>query len=74
MNKNYTITINMSGMWVIALLTFMVFFILKLANIIAWPWVWVFSPLWIYIVLFLIMDLYSTVPDSDNHCVSLGNH
>ena len=55
MNKNYTITINLSGMWVIALLTFMVFFILKLANVIAWPWVWVFSPLWIYIVLFLIL-------------------
>ena len=65
MNQNYTITINMTGMWVIALLTFMVFFILKLANIIAWPWVWVFSPMWIacgiYTVLFLFIVLVMLV-------------
>lgn len=65
MNKNYTITINMSGMWVIALFTFMVFFILKLANIIAWPWVWVFSPMWIacgiYTMVFLFIVLVMLV-------------
>ena len=26
---------------------------LKVANVIAWPWVWVLSPLWIPAVLFL---------------------
>lgn len=65
MSQNYTITINMSGMWVIALLTFMVFLILKLANVIVWPWVWVFSPLWIacgiYTVLFLFLVLVMLV-------------
>lgn len=65
MNQNYTITIDLSGMWVIALLTFMTFFILKLANIIAWPWVWVFSPMWIacgiYTVVFLFIVLVMLV-------------
>ncbi len=49
----------------IALLTFIVFLILKLANIIAWPWVWVFSPMWIacgiYAVLFLFLVLVMLV-------------
>lgn len=65
MNKNYTITINLGGMWVIALLTFTVFLILKLTNLIAWTWVWVFSPIWIacgiYTVLFLFLVLVMLV-------------
>ncbi len=28
-----------------------VFITLKLTNIIAWPWVWVLSPLWISFIL-----------------------
>lgn len=58
MNQNYSITIDLSGMWVIALLTFMAFLILKLANIIAWPWVWVFSPIWIAGAIWLAMFLF----------------
>ena len=58
MNQNYSITIDLGGMWVIALLTFMVFLILKLANIIAWPWVWAFSPIWIAGGIWLILFLF----------------
>lgn len=65
MNQSHNITIDLRGMWVIALLTFMVFLFLKLANIIAWPWVWVFSPMWIaggiWLVLFLFLVLVMLV-------------
>ena len=55
---NYTITINLSGMWVIALLTFVAFLILKLAKLIAWTWVWVFSPIWIAGAIWLAVFLF----------------
>lgn len=33
----------------------MVFIILKLCGIIAWPWWWVLSPLWISAILWVIV-------------------
>lgn len=35
----------------------LLFSILKLFNIITWPWIWVFSPIWVTIcgVLFIII-------------------
>lgn len=34
-----------------------VYVVLKLADIITWPWIWVFSPFWLHILvsIFLIM-------------------
>ena len=32
-----------------------VFLILKLVGVIAWPWIWVLAPFWIGIALFLIV-------------------
>jgi len=34
---------------------FIVFLILKLVGVISWSWWWVFSPLWIPFVLFIII-------------------
>jgi hypothetical protein len=58
MNQNYSITIILGGMWVIALLTFIVFLILKLVKLITWSWVWVFSPIWIAGGIWLILFLF----------------
>lgn len=58
MNQNYSITIDLGGMWVIALLTFTVFLILKLVKLITWSWVWVFSPIWIAGGIWLILFLF----------------
>lgn len=33
---------------------FLVFLILKLCNVITWPWIWVFAPLWIPFAIFII--------------------
>lgn len=33
------------------------FIVLKLCGVITWPWVWVLSPLWIGLVVFLIILL-----------------
>ena len=34
---------------------FIVFLVLKLVGVISWSWWWVFSPLWIPFILFLII-------------------
>lgn len=49
MRKNNTIQIGLPG-----ILT-TVFMVLKLTNNIDWSWWWVFSPLWISILLGLIL-------------------
>lgn len=38
-----------------------VFIILKLCNVIAWSWVWVFSPLWIPALIILVILFIATV-------------
>ena len=32
-----------------------VFLVLKLLGVIAWPWIWVLAPFWIGIALFLVI-------------------
>lgn len=32
-----------------------VFIVLKLCGVITWSWIWVLSPLWIWIVLYLLV-------------------
>ena len=37
---------------------FIVFLILKLTGVIAWPWVWVCAPLWIPLALVMVIILF----------------
>lgn len=57
MRKNNTIQIGLPGILTI------VFMVLKLTNNIDWSWWWVFSPLWISIllglILFVVVFLYT---------------
>ena len=39
--------------WVLAI----VFMVLKLCKVIEWQWAWVFSPLWIRYVIFLVCNI-----------------
>lgn len=45
---------NSGGVGILSLTT-LAFVILKLTNVIAWSWWWVFSPLWIGFALFLVL-------------------
>lgn len=55
MNNNHS-TGYVSGVTFSGLLT-IAFIILKLCGVIAWPWIWVLSPLWISIGLVLVFIL-----------------
>lgn len=65
MNKNWRISIDMSGIWEIAIFVFLIFLVMKITNLITWTWVWVFSPIWIaggiWLVLFLFLVLVMLV-------------
>lgn len=38
-----------------------VFIVLKLCNVITWPWVWVLSPIWISVGLAVVIGLIAAV-------------
>jgi len=38
-------------------LIFLLFVLLKVANVIKWSWWWIFSPLWIPVSIFIIVVL-----------------
>ena len=65
MNNEIKIRINMTGIWVLAILVFITFLSLKLTKFVAWSWVWVFSPLWLavalYIAIFLLLVIIMLV-------------
>jgi hypothetical protein len=65
MNNEMKIRIDMTGIWVLAILVFITFLVLKLARLVAWSWVWVFSPLWLavalYIAIFLLLVIIMLV-------------
>lgn len=42
-----------SGIGFVTALT-LIFIVLKLTNVIAWSWLWVLSPLWISVLLFIV--------------------
>ena len=46
--RNLSITLPMNS------ILFIVFLILKLCGVINWSWIWVFSPIWIPIIAFLV--------------------
>lgn len=47
-----TVSVNVGGVFPALLTT--LFVGLKLTNYISWPWVWVLSPLWIPLALWLV--------------------
>ena len=51
--KNDKIDIQFRGTF-ITLLT-IAFIVLKLCNVINWPWVWVLAPMWISILFALVL-------------------
>ena len=49
---------NTGGIGFTDMLT-IVFIILKLCGVITWSWLWVLSPLWIALVLYIIVTIVS---------------
>lgn len=49
--KNMNVTINFS----LPVTLFVVFLVLKLTHLINWSWIWVFAPLWIGFIVFILM-------------------
>ncbi len=41
-------------MGIISFLTIL-FIVLKVSGIISWPWIWVFSPIWITAICFILL-------------------
>lgn len=54
-----TVSVNVGGGFPALLTT--LFVGLKLTNYISWPWVWVLSPLWIPLLLWLIFAVIFVV-------------
>jgi|18_taG_2_1085343.scaffolds.fasta_scaffold08363_5 hypothetical protein len=59
------------GCGTIILIIFIVFIILKMTDLIAWSWLWVFSPFFIYlifpIILILLMVGAIIIPRATQH-------
>lgn len=34
-----------------------IFLVLKLTGLISWSWIWVLSPIWIQILIFILIDI-----------------
>lgn len=47
--ENNNSSIGCGGL--LAVLLTVAFVVLKLCNVISWSWVWVISPLWIYVLI-----------------------
>ena len=50
-NRHPSFIEGLSGMLVI------LFAALKILGIVAWSWVWVLSPFWLYLVIMLVINL-----------------
>ena len=65
MSGNFNINIDFLGLWVVAIFATIIFLILRLTNLIAWAWWWVFSPvlavlgLWLVVALVVIITVIS---------------
>jgi hypothetical protein len=46
---------------IIPVLVTALFFVLKLANIIDWDWVWVFAPLWIPLIIIAVFIIFAWI-------------
>lgn len=56
--EKMTISIDLSGIWEVAIFVFIIFLIIRLTHLVSWSWWWVFSPLWIVggitLIIFLV--------------------
>ena len=57
MDGNFNINIDFSGLWEVAIFATIIFLILRLTNLIAWSWWWVFSPVLAVLGLWLVSAL-----------------
>ena len=55
--KTISANVSSGGVSFGAILT-IVFIVLKLTGVIAWSWLWVLSPLWISLALFLVVFIF----------------
>lgn len=46
---------------IIPVLVTALFFVLKLANIIDWNWIWVFAPLWIPLIIIAFYMIFASI-------------
>ena len=46
---------------IIPILMTALFFMLKLANIIDWNWIWVFAPLWIPLIIIAFYMIFASI-------------
>lgn len=53
MESKQTIVQGGGSLFGLAFITTLVFFILKVTNVLKWTWMWVLSPLWIYALLWV---------------------
>lgn len=54
MSESSSSSSSSGGIGFVGLLT-IVFIVLKLTNVIQWSWLWVLSPIWISILLWLVI-------------------
>lgn len=50
------------GIGFVGLLT-IAFIVLKLCKVIAWSWLWVLSPIWIYVAIVIILALIVAITE-----------
>ena len=55
--EKISISIDLSGIWEVAIFVFIIFLIIRLTHLVSWSWWWVFSPLWIVGGIALIIFL-----------------
>lgn len=53
MESKQTVVRGGTSFFSVALVITLVFFILKVTNVLTWSWVWVLSPLWIWAALLI---------------------
>lgn len=46
---------------IIPILMTALFFMLKLANIIDWNWIWIFAPLWIPLIIIAFYMVFASI-------------
>ena len=57
MDGNFNINIDFSGLWEVAIFATIIFLILRLTNLVAWSWWWVFSPVLAVLGIWLVVAL-----------------
>lgn len=57
LNKNYNNKVSCGLFDVLQI----IFIILKLCELINWSWLWVLSPIWIYIIIVFFLIIYNLV-------------